>query len=52
MIMRILSLAAALYGEIGPGLVLAASLPLTLPLLVLVLREALRRSNSKGNEAA
>ena len=52
MIMRILSFMAGLYGEIGPGLILAVALPFTLLLLVLVLGEAVRRLRSKGAETA
>ena len=52
MIMQTLSFMAALYGEIGPGLILAAALPVTLLLLVLVLSEAVRRFRSTGTEAA
>jgi hypothetical protein len=52
MIMRILSFMAALYGEIGPGLILAAVLPLTLLLLLLVSGEAVRRLRSRGAEVA
>jgi hypothetical protein len=52
MIMRILSFTAGLYGEIGPGLILAAALPVTVLMLVMVLGEAVRRLRSRGAEAA
>jgi len=43
MFMRILTFTAAMYGELGPGLILAASLPFSLISLALVAREVARR---------
>lgn len=52
MFMRILSLMAGIYGEVGPGLILAAALPFTLIALSLVLHEVVRRLRSEGRQVA
>jgi hypothetical protein len=51
MIMRIVDIVAALYGEIGPGLLLAACLPFLLFALVMVARESIRRLTPENAEA-
>jgi len=52
MIMRILSLMAGIFGEIGPGLILAAVLPFTLMAMGIVVGEVVRRVRHDAAETA
>jgi hypothetical protein len=47
MIARTLALMAGIYGEIGPGLILTALLPISVLALALVLREAFHRMRAE-----
>lgn len=50
MFAQMASIVGGLYGAVGPGLILAAALPFSLALLVLVVRETLRRMSAEGSE--
>lgn len=51
MIGQTLSLLGALYGAIGPGLILAAALPLLLLALALVVRAGVKRQDHPGHSS-
>ena len=50
MIMRLLSFGSGIYTEIGPGLILAVILPLSVVVLALVLREVAQRLGSERGD--
>jgi len=52
MIMRILSFMGDLYGQIGPGLILAALLPFTLMAFAMTVGEITRRVRLARREVA
>ena len=52
MIAQIGSMFVGMYGAVGPGLILALALPVTLTALVVVVREGLRRTKSEESERA